>query len=60
MYCRRLDVIYTNCGRRGSYGDRKKKIIQEWNKTNKSPRPPETLTSADPLRGGGSGQVSCQ
>ena len=43
--------------RRGSYGDRKKKIIQEWNKTNKSPRPPETLTSADPLRGGGSAQV---
>jgi len=35
---------------RGSYTDRKKKIIQEWNKTNKSPRPPETLTSADPLR----------
>ena len=46
--------------RRGSYGDRKKKIIQEWNKTNKSPRPPETLTSADPLRGGGSAQVSCE
>ena len=31
------------------YTDRKKKIIREWNKTNSSPRPPETLTS-DPLR----------
>jgi len=33
----------------GGYTDRKKKIIREWNKTNSSPRPPETLTS-DPLR----------
>ena len=33
--------------RRGSY-DRKKKIIQEWNKTNKSPRAAETLTSGGP------------
>jgi len=33
----------------GSYTDRKKKIIREWNKTQSSPRPPETLTS-DPLR----------
>merc|ERR1719216_204224 len=33
----------------GGYTDRKKKIIREWNKTNSSPRPAETLTS-DPLR----------
>ena len=31
------------------YEGRKKKIIREWNKTNPSPRPSETLTS-DPLR----------
>ena len=36
------------CRGRG-YEGRKKKIIREWNKTNPSPRPSETLTS-DPLR----------
>ena len=40
--------LAVQCSR--GYTDRKKKIIREWNKTNSSPRPAETLTSADPLR----------
>ena len=45
-----MESLNNSVLRRG--GDRKKRIIQEWNKTNKSPRPPETLTSGDPLRHG--------